>query len=65
MADPRIYYVNEAGCKVWVIPNYLTSEQSEALHQEIKGMPLIQHYLGKMWSTEVEKFITVLEKSVS
>ena len=52
MADSRIYYVNEEGCKVWVIPNYNTPEQDAAQHAEIKSLPLIQHYLGVKWGKE-------------
>jgi hypothetical protein len=46
MADPRIWYVNERGCRVWVYPDYLTAEQATALHTECKELPLVHHYLG-------------------
>jgi alkylated DNA repair dioxygenase AlkB len=52
MADPRIYYVNEEDCKVWVLPAYLTPEEDVALHAEIKALPLIQHHLGKMYGKD-------------
>lgn len=53
MTDARIYYVNEQGCQVWVIPDYLTAQQADELHTEITSLPLIQHYLGKMWGKDV------------
>lgn len=52
MSNSRVYHINEEDCVVWTIPNYLTPIEQESLHIEITELPLIQHYLGKMYGRD-------------
>lgn len=46
------YYVNEDGCQVWVIENYITSEDEKELFTELQALPLIRFSLGKKFGKE-------------
>lgn len=45
-------YIDERNCRVWVRTNYLSPAMQEALAAECRALPLVQHYLGKMWGKD-------------
>jgi len=48
----RITYVDEQGCSVWVIPNYLSASEQEELAAECRGLELVRFYLGVKYGRE-------------
>lgn len=49
---PTTVYIDERDCRVWVRTDYLPPVDQETLAAECRGLPLVQHYLGKMWGKD-------------